>query len=178
MLEHQAEKLELTYRWLATTRYTRRCEKRNWGKSEIGTFIEALRGGSEFGREALAVGEKRKSLAQATVAVTQAMPQAMDMPPQLVYCDVVKLRGTWPSSGRRQTPVRSPGSVAGQVGTGLDPGLIHGENLFTLSRYPCALGHESHRWRESRCRGHQRRGALHLPIFVRLLYHQNPHQSA
>jgi hypothetical protein len=51
-------------------------------------FIEALSGSSEFGREALAAGEKRKSLARATVAVIEAMPQAMDWPPQLVYCDV------------------------------------------------------------------------------------------
>jgi hypothetical protein len=36
MLEHQAEKLELTYRWLATARCTRRREKWNWGKNEIG----------------------------------------------------------------------------------------------------------------------------------------------
>jgi hypothetical protein len=64
-------------------------------------FIEALSGGSEFGRKALAAREKTKSLARATVAVIEAMPQAMDKLPQPVYCDVVKLRGMWHSSDMR-----------------------------------------------------------------------------
>jgi hypothetical protein len=34
MLEHQAEKLELTCRWLATVRSSRRRGKRNWGKKQ------------------------------------------------------------------------------------------------------------------------------------------------
>jgi hypothetical protein len=54
-------------------------------------FIESLSGGSEFRRETLAAGEKRKSLARATVAVTEAMTQAMDRLPMPVHCDVVKL---------------------------------------------------------------------------------------
>jgi hypothetical protein len=111
------------------------------------------------------------------MAVTKAMHQAMDRLPQPVHCDVVKLRGTWHLSSRRQTPVRSPGPAAGQVGTGPAHGLIHGEDLFTLSHYLRALGHESHHWHESRRGDHRRRGALHLLIFVRILYHQKPHQS-
>jgi hypothetical protein len=106
------------------------------------------------------------------------LPLAMDRLPQPVYCDVVKSRGTWHSSGRRQTLARSPGPAAEQVGTRPAHGLIHGEDLFTPSRYPRALGHESHHQREPRPEGHRRRGALHLLIFVTLLYHQNPHKSA
>jgi hypothetical protein len=61
-------------------------EIRNWSESGPGglglwlrnnlaektghQFIEALSGGSEFGRETLAVGEMGESLARATVVVT------------------------------------------------------------------------------------------------------------
>jgi hypothetical protein len=64
----------------------------------------------------------------------------MDRFPHLVYYDMVKLRGTWHSSGRRQNPARSPRPATGQVGTTPAYGLIHDEDIFTPSRYPRALG--------------------------------------
>jgi hypothetical protein len=95
MLEHQAEKLELTCRGLATVRCSRRREKWNWGKSKIGTlwwmirgeswctgrvttyrstvsaqFIEINNGGVQFEEDTRAAGERGKLLARATVAVT------------------------------------------------------------------------------------------------------------
>jgi hypothetical protein len=82
------------------------------------------------------------------VAVTEAMLQATDRLPMPVHCDVVKLRGMWHSSSRRQTPARSPGSATGQVGTGLAHGLIHGEDLFTVDHNPHTNEHES--WQPAR----------------------------
>jgi hypothetical protein len=100
-----------------------------------------LGGGSEFERETLAAGEKGKSLARATVAVTEAMLQAMDTLLILVHCDVVNLRAPWHPSGRRQTLARSPGSAAGQVGMGPTHDLIHGEDLFTADHNPHTREH-------------------------------------
>jgi hypothetical protein len=77
-----------------------------------------------------------KSLVRATLAVTEAMLQAMGKLLILVHCDVVKLRGTWHPRDRRQTPARSPGSTAGQVGTGPAHRLIHSEDLFTADHNP------------------------------------------
>jgi hypothetical protein len=103
----------------------------------------------------LAAGEKGKSLARVTVAVIEAMLQAMDRLLILVNCKVVKLQGTWHPSGRWQTPARSPRPAAGQVGTRPAHGLIHGEDLFTIHHNPHI------RERESRRGGHRRRGASH-----------------
>jgi hypothetical protein len=113
----------------------------------------------------LAAGERGSSLVRAVVAFTGAVSQAMNKLPKVVYCNVVKLRGTWHSHGRRQTPARLPGPTARQVGTGLAPGLIHGEDLFhpeSLSarlRARIALPTRIQVW------GHRWRGALHLKIF-------------
>jgi hypothetical protein len=61
--------------------------------------------------------ERGESPANAIVAFTKAMLQAMDRLPMMVYCDVVRLQGTWHPGGRQQTLTRSPGSTARQVGT-------------------------------------------------------------
>jgi hypothetical protein len=51
------------------------------------------------------------------VAFTGATSQAMDRLPKAVYYDVVTLLSTWHSGGKRQTPARSSGPAAEQVGT-------------------------------------------------------------
>jgi hypothetical protein len=65
------------------------------------------------------VGGRREgeSPANAIVAFTEAMLQAMDRLSMTVYCDVIRLRSTWHPGSRRQTLARSPGPAAGQVGT-------------------------------------------------------------
>jgi hypothetical protein len=51
------------------------------------------------------------------VAFTRATLQAMDRLPMAVNCNVVRLRSMWHPGGKRQTPARSLGWAAGQVGT-------------------------------------------------------------
>jgi hypothetical protein len=102
---------------------------------------------------------------QAVVAFTRAVSQAMIKLPKVVYYDMVKLRGTWHSHGRRQTPTRLPGPAARQVGTGLAPGLIHGEDLFHPESLSARLRARIASPTRIEARGHRRRGALHLKIF-------------
>jgi hypothetical protein len=63
----------------------------------------------------------------------------------------------------RRRPVRHIAGASGH-GIGQNSGfeLIRGEDLFTTRRYPGTGEHESPRRRESRRRGHQQQGALHL----------------
>jgi hypothetical protein len=51
------------------------------------------------------------------MAFTGAMSQVMDRLPKAVYCDVVTLLSLWHPGGKRQTPARSSGPAARQVGT-------------------------------------------------------------
>ena len=52
---------------------------------------------------------------------------AMNQLSRAAYCDEVKLQGTWRPIGRWPTPANLFGPA---------PSLIHGEDLFTLKRYP------------------------------------------
>jgi hypothetical protein len=58
---------------------------------------------------------------RAVVAFTRAVSQAMNKLPKAIYCDVVTLLITWHPGGKRQTPTKSSGPAARQVGTTASP---------------------------------------------------------
>jgi hypothetical protein len=100
----------------------------------------------------MAIRERGESPAQTIVAFTGATSQAMDKLPKAVYCDVVTLLNMWRPGGKRQTPARSSGPAAGQVGT-------------TASSWPHPRSRSFHRRpisapraHESRCPRGSRRG--------------------
>jgi hypothetical protein len=109
----------------------------------------------------LAVGEREEHWRNSCVSFTVAALPATSQRYRAAYCDVVKLQGMWHPIGRRPTPVSLSESAVKQGVWWPAPGVIRGEDLFTLKCYPGTSEHESPRRHESRRGGHRRQGALH-----------------
>ena len=97
----------------------------------------------------LAAGEREEHWHNNCVSFTVAGLPAMSQQYRAAYCDVVKLQGTWHSIGWRPTLVSLSERAVKQGGTAAAPGVVRGEDLFTLKRYPGTSEHESPRRRES-----------------------------
>jgi hypothetical protein len=85
------------------------------------------------------------------------------------YCDMVRHQGTWCTIVERLTPAR-------MIQTSRDPSGYGGHNseraranpsakIFTLLRYPYALGTDHRGWCEFGHTAHRRRGSLNLGYF-------------
>jgi hypothetical protein len=109
----------------------------------------------------LAVEERGEHWRKSCVSFTVASLPATSQQYRAAYCDVVKLQGTWHPIGRQPTLVSLSEPAVKQGCTAASPGIIRGEDLFTLKRYPDTSEHESPHRHESRCGGRRRQGALH-----------------
>jgi hypothetical protein len=130
-------------------------------------FIESDREYDEFGQRRASGKKGEESPEAAQHGIHWAKSPATEGLSTATNCDMVTRSVAWRArvnsdhhrDGRAATSRRK--WVRRQGGHSA-PTSSQARDFFTMSRYPCALGHESHRWRESRRGGHRRRGALNL----------------